>query len=221
MKPDFRDARGWSRVVLAVALGVALAWAIPAGASPVRIHQVNSQAGFAAGTLEGVRIDARGVLSLAADVDTVAQVPEPFAFAVAALPDGWAVGTGGEGRVLKVGRDGTVSVLFDAPESNVFALHADADGTLFVGTSPAGKVYRAPEMFADPHFQAREAIVEVETERFGKLKMQNVVPRLSETPSAIRTPAPSKVGQHNADVYGGLLGLTPKEIEELKAAGAI
>ena len=142
MKPDFRDARGWSRVVLAVALGVALAWAIPAGASPVRIHQVNSQAGFAAGTLEGVRIDARGVLSLAADVDTVAQVPEPFAFAVAALPDGWAVGTGGEGRVLKVGRDGAVSVLFDAPESNVFALHADADGTLFVGTSPAGKVYR-------------------------------------------------------------------------------
>ena len=47
------------------------------------------------------------------------------------------MGTGGEGRVLKVGRDGAVSVLFDAPESNVFALHADADGTLFVGTSPA------------------------------------------------------------------------------------
>jgi crotonobetainyl-CoA:carnitine CoA-transferase CaiB-like acyl-CoA transferase len=98
---------------------------------------------------------------------------------------------------------------------------ADVEALMIQHSVPAGKVYRAPEMFADPHFQAREAIVEVETERFGKLKMQNVVPRLSETPSAIRTPAPSKVGQHNADVYGGLLGLTPKEIEELKAAGAI
>jgi crotonobetainyl-CoA:carnitine CoA-transferase CaiB-like acyl-CoA transferase len=98
---------------------------------------------------------------------------------------------------------------------------AEVEALMIQYSVPAGKVYRAPEMFADPHFQAREAIVEVETERFGKLKMQNVVPRLSETPSAIRTPAPSKVGQHNADVYGGLLGLTPKEIEELKAAGAI
>ena len=32
----------------------------------------------------------------------------------------------------------------DAPESNVFALHADADGTIFAGTSPSGKVYRIP-----------------------------------------------------------------------------
>ena len=98
---------------------------------------------------------------------------------------------------------------------------AEVEALMIQYSVPAGKVYRAPEMFADPHFQAREAIVEVETERFGKLKMQNVVPRLSETPSAIRTPAPSKVGQHNADIYEGLLGLTPKEIEELKAAGAI
>lgn len=123
-------------------LASALLASAPLGASPVRIHQVSSQAGFSAGTLEGVRVDARGVLSLAADVDTVAEVTEPFAFAVATLPDGWAIGTGGEGRVLKVGRDGAVSVLFEAPESNVFALFADPDGTLFVGTSPAGKVYR-------------------------------------------------------------------------------
>jgi len=98
---------------------------------------------------------------------------------------------------------------------------AEVEALMIKFSVPAGKVYRAPEMFADPHFQAREAIVEVETERFGKLKMQNVVPRLSETPSSIRTPAPSKVGQHNADIYEGLLGLTPKEIEELKTAGAI
>ena len=86
---------------------------------------------------------------------------------------------------------------------------------------PAGKVYRAPEMLADPHFQAREAIIEVETERFGMLKMQNAVPKLSATPSGIRSPAPSIVGQHNAEVYRGLLGLSDAELTDLKTAGAI
>ena len=86
---------------------------------------------------------------------------------------------------------------------------------------PAGKVYRAPEMLADPHFQAREAIIEVETERFGKLKMQNVVPRLSATPSSVRTPAPSIVGQHNAEIYGDVLGLDETQRAALAARGII
>jgi crotonobetainyl-CoA:carnitine CoA-transferase CaiB-like acyl-CoA transferase len=86
---------------------------------------------------------------------------------------------------------------------------------------PAGKVYRAPEMIADPHFQAREAIIEVETERFGRLKMQNAFPKLSATPSGVFRPAPSVVGQHNAEVYGGLLGIGADELARLRAAGAI
>jgi crotonobetainyl-CoA:carnitine CoA-transferase CaiB-like acyl-CoA transferase len=86
---------------------------------------------------------------------------------------------------------------------------------------PAGRIYRAPDMLADPHFQAREAIVTVETERFGPLKMQNVVPRLSETPSAIRAPAPATVGQHNDEIYGGLLGLSAAERAALAGAGVI
>ena len=86
---------------------------------------------------------------------------------------------------------------------------------------PAGKVYRAPEMLADPHFAAREAIITVETERFGPLKMQNVVPRLSGTPSSVRTPAPARVGQHNAEILGGILGLGEDEQERLRAGGVI
>jgi crotonobetainyl-CoA:carnitine CoA-transferase CaiB-like acyl-CoA transferase len=86
---------------------------------------------------------------------------------------------------------------------------------------PAGKVYRAPEMIADPHFQAREAIIEVETERFGRLKMQNAFPKLSATPSGVFRPAPSVVGQHNAEVYGGLLGIGADELARLRAAGTI
>ncbi|MGL5838049.1 MAG: CaiB/BaiF CoA transferase family protein, partial [Sphingorhabdus sp.] len=86
---------------------------------------------------------------------------------------------------------------------------------------PAGRVYRAPEMLDDPHFKAREAIVQVETERFGKLKMQNAFPKLSATPSGVRRAAPSVVGQHNLEVYGELLGLGNAELAQLQQAGAI
>jgi len=95
------------------------------------------------------------------------------------------------------------------------------DALMTAHSIPAGRVYRAPEMLADPHFKAREAIVAVDTERFGLLKMQSAFPKLSETPSAIRTPAPSRVGQHNAEVLGGLLGMSPRDIDAHASAGAI
>jgi formyl-CoA transferase len=95
------------------------------------------------------------------------------------------------------------------------------DALMIEHSIPAGRVYRAPDMLADPHFAARKAIVEVETERFGKLKMQNAFPRLSLTPSRVRRPAPSVVGQHNAEIYGEMLGLGEAELAELLAAGAI
>jgi formyl-CoA transferase len=81
---------------------------------------------------------------------------------------------------------------------------------------PAGLIYRAPEMLADPHFQAREAIVSVPHPDFGQLKMQNVAPKLSATPGGVRTPSPS-LGQHNDEIYLDLLGLEPERYQDLKA----
>ena len=86
---------------------------------------------------------------------------------------------------------------------------------------PAGKVYRALEMLADPHFAAREAIVEVPHPTFGKVMMQNAFPKLSATPSGVRRPAPREVGQDNAEIYGRELGLGAEELAALKAAGII
>ena len=97
----------------------------------------------------------------------------------------------------------------------------ELDALMIAHSIPAGRVYRAPEMLADPHFRAREAIVEVETERFGKLRMQNAFPKLSATPSGIRSPAPSLVGQHNAEIYGELLGMDESTRAMLAAAGTI
>ena len=97
----------------------------------------------------------------------------------------------------------------------------EVDALMTAYSIPAGRVYRAPEMLADPHFKAREAIIEVETERFGALKMQSAFPKLSATPSGVRRAAPSKVGQHNAEVYGEYLGLDEPELDRLQSIGAI
>jgi len=85
---------------------------------------------------------------------------------------------------------------------------------------PSGKIYRAPEMLADPHFQARDAIVTTSHPRFGELRMQNVAPKLSATPGGVRAPAPD-LGQHNEEIYKGLMGFSDQKMAELKAAGII
>jgi formyl-CoA transferase len=85
---------------------------------------------------------------------------------------------------------------------------------------PAGLIYRAPEMLEDPHFQAREAIVSVQHPDFGELKMQNVAPKLSRTPGRVRSPSP-QLGQHNDDVYRGLLAMNAERYAQLKAAKVI
>jgi crotonobetainyl-CoA:carnitine CoA-transferase CaiB-like acyl-CoA transferase len=98
---------------------------------------------------------------------------------------------------------------------------AEIDALMVAHSIPAGRVYRAPDMLADPHFAAREAITSVDTERFGPLQMQNVVPRLSSTPSSIRSPAPSIVGQHNGPVFRDILGLDEAAVAHLATQGAI
>jgi formyl-CoA transferase len=75
-------------------------------------------------------------------------------------------------------------------------------------------------MLADPHFAAREAIVEVPHPDFGPLPMQNVVPKLSVTPGAVRSAGPA-LGEHNEHVWGGLLGLGPDERARLREAAII
>ena len=85
---------------------------------------------------------------------------------------------------------------------------------------PSGLIYRAADMFDDPHFVARNAIATTTHPSFGKLRMQNVAPRLSATPGSIRTPAP-ELGQHNEEVYGSLLGIDGATLDSLRANGVI
>ncbi len=86
---------------------------------------------------------------------------------------------------------------------------------------PSGKIYRAPDMLEDPQFAARESIVELPHPRWGTVKMQNVFPKLSATPGRVRTPAPTEVGQHNAEIYGTQLGLDAEALADLKVRGVV
>lgn len=85
---------------------------------------------------------------------------------------------------------------------------------------PSGLIYRTQDMLEDPHFLAREAIVATPHPHFGTLRMQNVAPRLSASPSAIRSAAP-EMGQHNDEIYGRLLGLDEPARAELRSRGVI
>ncbi|MDQ3507395.1 MAG: CoA transferase [Actinomycetota bacterium] len=83
---------------------------------------------------------------------------------------------------------------------------------------PSGKIFTAEDMMADPHYAARENIVEVEDPEIGNIPMQNVVPKLSETPGEVRSTGPS-LGEHNGEVYGKLLGLSGEEISAMEYRG--
>ena len=85
-----------------------------------------------------------------------------------------------------------------------------------VGFSP---IYDIADVFADPQFAARKAIVSVPDGELGSVRMQGVVPRFSETPGAVRHAGPA-MGQHNEEVYGGL-GLSATEIAALRARKVI
>ena len=88
------------------------------------------------------------------------------------------------------------------------------------GGVPAGRIYRARDMFDDPHFAAREAIIRLAHPTLGELPMQNVFPRLSATPGRVRHAAP-ELGQDNDDVYRGLLGINDAQLADLAANGVI
>ena len=83
---------------------------------------------------------------------------------------------------------------------------AELEATMVEAGVPAGRVFDAEDMLADPHFAAREALVTVADEEFGEVTMQGVFPKLSATPGRVRRPAPLTVGQDGADVLKRWLG---------------
>jgi crotonobetainyl-CoA:carnitine CoA-transferase CaiB-like acyl-CoA transferase len=64
---------------------------------------------------------------------------------------------------------------------------------------PAGKIYTVADIAADPHYQAREMILDTVGGDGQALKVPGIVPKLSETPGRLVHPAPA-LGEHNPDL---------------------
>ena len=79
---------------------------------------------------------------------------------------------------------------------------------------PCAPVMDTAQLVNDPHIKSREMVVDVEQMISGTLKMPGTVFKLSETPGDPSNPAPF-LGEHNSEIYTGLLGLSEEKVEEL------
>ncbi len=79
---------------------------------------------------------------------------------------------------------------------------------------PAGRIYTAADIAADPHYAARGMIQETVAGDGAPLKVPGIIPKLSATPGAIRSPAP-KLGEHTDEILEGL-GYSTEEISALR-----
>ena len=118
-------------------------WARPARAGAcATFWTVATQADFLKGDVEDLSIDSDGRVFLGPSTSLVAETAAPFLWTVVPAADGsfWA-GTGNEGKVLKIGKDGKVATFFDATELEVHAIVPAPNNGLYVATSPDGKIY--------------------------------------------------------------------------------
>ena len=83
-----------------------------------------------------------------------------------------------------------------------------------------GPVYDAAQIMDDPHYQAREDIVDIDDPELGSTKMIGVVPKFSETPGAVEHAGPT-IGEHNQRIYGSWLGLGEEALAEMTGQGTI
>ena len=141
------------------ALIFALVGLAPMAEAEVRIYSMQTRAAFLAGTLDGIGVDSLGTLRLADRVERLTEVNEPFLLSAASHPDGWVVGTGNGGRVLLIDRQGATTMLFEAPEPEIFAVWVAEDGAVFAGSSPNGKVYRIAEGEAKVFFEPEQTYI--------------------------------------------------------------
>jgi crotonobetainyl-CoA:carnitine CoA-transferase CaiB-like acyl-CoA transferase len=85
---------------------------------------------------------------------------------------------------------------------------------------PAGPVNSMAELMESRLLKERGFFIDVEHSETGKLTYPGAPYKFSETPWAIRRPAPI-LGQHNVDVYCSRLGYTKKELVKMYETGII
>ncbi|MEO5695211.1 MAG: CoA transferase [Usitatibacter sp.] len=104
----------------------------------------------------------------------------------------------------------------EQPIRDFIAAHTLAEGMAFFEKHEitAAPVYDIAQFMADPHVQARRILVDMPDDQMGTIPMHAPVPRLSESPGAIRRPAPA-LGEHTDEVLARL-GIDAAALGELR-----
>ena len=113
----------------------------------------------------------------------------------------------------------TVKELVESWSKTVTADEAIAT-VLAVGV-PAGPINDLRDVRYDPHIAgAREMFPKINQPGIGEFEVTAMPIKFDDTKTSIRMPAPT-LGEHNMDVYGGLLGLSEETLAQYKEKGAI
>jgi crotonobetainyl-CoA:carnitine CoA-transferase CaiB-like acyl-CoA transferase len=97
---------------------------------------------------------------------------------------------------------------------------AELERLLQEAAVPATRIFTMADIFADPHFKAREMLVEVPHDTLGTVTVPGIVPKLSGTPGRVRSSG-GAVGRDTVSVLTGLAGLSDDDIERLCEQGVI
>lgn len=96
---------------------------------------------------------------------------------------------------------------------------AEALDALEAGGIPAGRIYSVADIVDDPHYLAREMIIQAALPGDISVKMPGIVPKLSDTPGAVRWSGP-ELGAHTEDILAEL-GKSDQDVRELRQRGVI
>jgi len=118
------------------------------------------------------------------------------------------------GRVVRVAEIDAAIEAWTLPRTVAQALHE-----LDHAKVPAGKVYDVKDIAEDPHYRARDMILRQHTRDGHELEVPGIVPKLSATPGALRTPAPHLGG--DTDTVLREMGMGDAEIARLRKLGVV
>ncbi len=85
---------------------------------------------------------------------------------------------------------------------------------------PVGPIYTPKEIVKDPQYIEREMLTKAAVPGLGEVMFPGIVPKMSETPGGVDWVGPA-LGQHNREVYMGILGLGEQEFDELTRKGVV
>lgn len=131
-----------SRSLFGAALAAGLLAVSTLSAAP-GFWQAATQADFLRGDVDQLSVDEHGRLTLGPELTRVYDAGVPFVWTMLSGADGALyLGTGNDGKVIRVDRNGQGSVFYDSSEMEVHALAAAPGGGLYVATSPDGRIYK-------------------------------------------------------------------------------